>query len=269
MTTKLKQLHTMKRVFYIIGLVVVVYACNGSKESKKDTEMATYVPLKDEGEFEAKVAQIDMNDSLVEVSSLYYTKEDGSSYEVSAWLDDKSHILKMKETSVEGTSGKYGSVTFYFDNGRKIVSNEHFEEKQGNKANFVERITYYNPAGKSLKSKQRIAVYEEELDRALFQACAPANCSSKNAEDALNQKGSFITTFQGFVENGPQMFLTVGEHKKDGYVSALLIQYTDSNIKKLMDDQENMVGTKLTVNFEKMTDETGFQFQVLTGIKFK
>jgi hypothetical protein len=97
--------------------------------------------------------------------------------------------------------------------------------------------------------------------------CKKINCSSKNAEDALNQSGEFITTFQGFVETGKDLFLTVGENKKDGYVSALMVQAIDENIKKLQQTEILMIGKQLTVNFERMTDASGFQFQVLTGIK--
>jgi hypothetical protein len=204
----------------------------------------------------------------LEVGSLYYTKEDGSSYEVGAFLDKNQKVVKMTETYVDAKTGQYGKNTFYFKKGKKIVSNEHFEEKIGNKSIFVERISYYATNGKVITSKKRTADFEEDIDKSIFSNCEKTNCSTKNAQDALNQDGKFITTFQGFVVNGRDNYLTVGENSKDGYVSALMIQFADdSNIKKLQSAEMAMIGKKLTVNFQKMTDQSGFQFQVLTGIK--
>lgn len=261
----------MKTVSLLLTAIVVilVYSCSSDNNVSTDNaNVSSYESFKEEEAYERAIVETDLNDSLLEVGSLYYTKEDGSSYEVGAFLDNNQKVVKMTETYVDAKTGQYGKNTFYFKKGKKIVSNEHFEEKIGSKSIFVERISYYATNGKVITSKKRTADFEEDIDKSIFSNCEKTNCSTKNAQDALNQDGKFITTFQGFVVNGRDNYLTVGENSKDGYVSALMIQFADdSNIKKLQSAEMAMIGKKLTVNFQKMTDQSGFQFQVLTGIK--
>ncbi len=242
-------------------------SCSSTEENAEIDTNSTYTPLQNEDEYEKYVAEIDMNDTLMEVGSLSFTKENASEFEVSAFLDGKKKIVKLVQRFVNGQTKEYGTSTFYFKNGKKIVSKERFEDHSNVKPKFVERISYYKTPDQVVSSKFREANFEEELDQMLFMKCKPTNCSSKNAEDALNQRGEFITTFQGFVETGKDLFLTVGENKKDGYISALMVQAIDENIKKLQNTEILMIGKQLTVNFERMTDASGFQFQVLTGIK--
>ena len=54
---------------------------------------------------------------------------------------------------------------------------------------------------------------------------------------------------------------------KNGYISALLLQYEDEITRKLMKNQKAMLGKKLDLEFQKMVDETGFEFQVLMTLK--
>lgn len=262
---------TMKTIslFLTAIVVVLVYSCSSDNDNLgNENNSTTNTAFKEEEAYERAVVDIDLNDSLLEVGSLYYTKEDGSSYEVGAYLDKDQKIVKMIETFVDNKTGHYGKNTFYFKKGKKLVSNEHFEEKIGGKSKFVERISYYSTNGNVIKTKKRVADYEEDIDKSLFINCEKSNCSTKDAQDALNQEGKFVTTFQGFVVNGRDTYLTVGENTKDGFISALMIQFADdSNIKKLQSAEMAMIGKKLTVNFQKMTDQSGFQFQVLTGIK--
>ncbi len=254
-------------IFLYIFFCMILASCSSNEESSTIDTNVEYTPLKDEDEYEKFIAEIDMNDTLMEVGSLSFTKEDGSEFEVSAFLDGNKKIVKLVQRYVNGQSKEFGTTSFYFKSGVKIVSKERFEDHSNVKPKFIERISYYKNEEFPLKTKFREANLEEELDQMLFMECKKINCSSKNAEDALNQSGEFITTFQGFVETGKDLFLTVGENKKDGYVSALMVQAIDENIKKLQQTEILMIGKQLTVNFERMTDASGFQFQVLTGIK--
>lgn len=264
----------LSTVLYWLGVFVLVAACRNNsnleeleKKSKLGVE-GEYKPVQNEAFYERKIYEIDSDTSLLEVGSLYYTKEDGSSYEVFAFLDANKRIVKLVENYVDGASGKYGKNVFYFDEGKKIVSNEHFEEKVANQSKFVERISYYKKNGHVVGTKIRVAKFEEDLDKIIYEKSKLTDCMTTNAENALNQEGSFETTFQGFVQNGNQHYLIVGEPKKDGFVSALLVQYYDSNIKKLISQEAVMMGKKLRVSFQKMKDDDGFQFQVLMAVAF-
>ncbi len=254
-------------IFLYIVFSIILASCSSNEESSGIDSNSEYTPLKNEDEYEKFVAEIDMNDTLMEVGSLSFTKEDGSEFEVSAFLDGNKKILKLVQRYVNGQTKEYGTTSFYFKDGIKIVSKERFEDHSNVKPKFIERISFYKNEQIALNTKFREANFEEELDQMLFMKCKTVNCSSKNAEDALNQRGEFITTFQGFVETGKDLFITVGENKKDGYISALMVQAIDENIKKLQQTEILMIGKQLTVNFERMTDASGFQFQVLTGIK--
>ncbi|MBI1837033.1 MAG: hypothetical protein HYR91_07180 [Flavobacteriia bacterium] len=258
----------MKSLFYSLLFLVFVSCTSNKNQESNEISPIQGNPSSIENEAEVLIAQTDMNEKLLEVGSLYYTKEDGSSYEINALVNSKKKIVKITEIKVIGKTGQFFKTIFYFKNNKKIVSNEHFEKKIASKSSFIERITYYDKNEKPAISKIREALFEEELDRALFTQINPIDCSVIDAQNALNQEGKFITTFQGFVESGQQLFLTIGENTKEGYISALLVQYKDSNIKKLQENEMLMLGKKLRVNFEKMTDQSGFQFQILTGITF-
>ncbi len=266
----------IKRFFYskflvITSLTLLIIACSGN-----DSDSAVENPsglnqdqrYNVEEEHEAFVVQVDLNDSLDVVNSLLFTHEDGSQIDVAGFLDKKGEVVKLIEKSVDGPTNYYKEIVYYVKNGKKYVSNERFTDttKREN-PDFVERITYYDAHEKPVITKEKRAKYEEELGMSQYDYIKPYNCSIDRALQVINQEGRFQPKFQGLVYSGKDVYITVGE--EDGYISALLIQYESETTKKMKKNQKEILGKVLDLNFQRVMDDNGFQFQLLLVVNEK
>ena len=258
----------MKNIFYVSLIFTILVSCSSKTEKlgHSNGHNSFTNKEKNESEIEIRIADTDLQEKLDVMNSLYFTKEDGSSFEVKGFLDKKGAVLKVEEKFLDGKTGEYGTVLFYVFKGKKYASKERFEDKKGSKPTFIERISFYDQNEKVVSTKTRKAFYEEDLDAQPFETIDFYDCSIQKAMNALNQEGEFETRFQGYILNGSSSFLTVGESKPNGYISALMVQYNNSTTEKLRKNQEISVGKKLNLNFQKVTDENGFEFQVLMSV---
>lgn len=261
---------TMAKILYLAFALILIVSCKGKTDSGDESsgEAVPQTPelVKAESEIEKRISNTDLQENLEIVNSLYFTKEDGSSLEVKAFLDKSQAILKVEEKYVDKDRGTYGTNLFYIHNGKKYASKERFEETADGKTYFVERVSFYDEKEKVINTKIRKAEFEEDLDSKIFEQVAMVDCSIKRAMDAINQEGEFETRFQGFVNSGNDNFITVGK-TADGYISALMMQYKSTLTNKLIKNQEQSVGKKLDIEFQKMIDENGFEFQILLSVK--
>lgn len=244
-------------------------SCGGDtvKENTKDSS-EKQSKVDPDAKYEIYMSDIDLNDSLQYLNSLYFTKEDGSSLDVAAFLNKQEEVVKLVEKAVDGATNRYEKTTYYVKNGKKYISNEHFEDTL-DKTNpmFIERITFYDENENPIKTRIRKAKFEENLNKNSFTQVEPYNCSIKRAIEAINQQGRFQAKFQGLIFSGRSTYITVGEDDEDGYISALLIQYENETTKKMRKNQNTMLGKLLDINFQKVIDENGFEFQLLLGVK--
>lgn len=253
--------------FVLSVLFLVSCSSKSEKLGSSDEAISGTENIDFESIIEKRIAETDLNEQLEITNSLFYTKEDGSSYEVKAFLDKSDAVLKVEEKFVNGATNEYGTTIYYVHNGKKYASKERFEDRKLKKPMFVERISFYNEKEKVVSTKMRKAFFEEDLDSKSLENADLYDCSIINAMNALNQEGQFETRFQGFALNGNTNYVIVGESAENGYVSTLLIQYEDQTIRELMRNQKKMVGTKLDLQYQKMIDETGFEYQVLLSLK--
>lgn len=227
-------------------------------------ENDNYQPNSDQVDAE-KYMQIIDNDSLFTGKSLYYSKENGESVEVDIFVNDSNVVVKMvEEYTVLGSNSICTNVFYYKDN-HKFVSKELFEEVDGDVYSFVERVTYYKE-GVAAVTKERKANFENELVDKVFMIVGTHDCSDKRAFEAMNQKNEFATTFQGFVESEQLIYLIVGEDKKDGFSTTLIVQFITPVINELRANESKMIGTPLRVNFETIK-EHGFESQALMSVQ--
>lgn len=202
-------------------------------------------------------------------NSLAYRHNDGSTEEVFAYLDKSQQIVKIEEKFKEGSDGNSGVRNFYFENGKKIMSQELFIDLKDGGGNFRERLSFYDKNGRPFETKERITQFEEDLEKLEFKSVKVYDCSMETADQVLNQKGVFATTFQGFASDGPVDYLIVGGPGESGFASALAVQYADGNINYLKANQERLINTPLLVEFEKMMDERKLEFQILTRLQIE
>ena len=150
------------------------------------------------------------------------------------------------------------------NDGKPFLTQELLDEANGTSHRFVDRISFYNKAGKVVKTKERSGLYQEETEQLAYRAVRFHAVSIDRAMRALNAKGEFETTFQGFVNEGPLLYLVVGENKEDGYTSALKCDFQDQLLKQLSKNSLQQLGKKVSVSFVVEEDQ-GSVYQIYTG----
>lgn len=261
----------LSALLFILLNVLFLVGCkeNNSENDASGEESSSNVhQARLEDAYEAYIAQVDLNDSLKVTNSLYFTKEDGSSLSVIAFLNKKEEVVKLIEKYVNGKTNRYQTTTFYVKNGRKYITNEHFEDTlDKSNPHFIERISFYNEKETPINSRIRKAQYEEDLDKSIFEKVENYNCSIERALQVINQQGSYVPKFQGLVFSGRTTYITVGQDDEEGFISALLIQYENETTRKMRKNQNAMLGKPLDLQFQKVVDDNGFEFQLLLGVK--
>ncbi len=260
----------MSKIYYFSFILILLANCKPSDNSKKEADSEISDPSLNKEQFESKIeklmAETDLNDQLKVMNSLYFTKEDQSTLEVNAFLNKSEDIVKIEEKYSDGSTGEYGTHIFYINGGKKYATKERYEVKKAKKSTFVERISFYDQKKKVVQTKIRQAQFEEEVESQNFEFIAPYDCSIQRAMDAINQEGSFQTNFQGFITARGDTYLSVGESKENGYISTMLVQYHTTLTRKLQKDQEKYLGKKLNIEFQKMLEPSGFEYQILLSI---
>lgn len=257
----------------VLPLLVLLTACGGLEEdkvadNKKEEKAKVVVHFKNEAEMDARVLQIDSITAAADqiATSLRYSKDDiGESIEVFGYMNADNEIMKIEEQFSDGNGKNNGKRTFYLNGGKPFVSLELIDEVSGGKAQFVDRISYYDENGKVMKTKERRADYQDLTESMKYKPAPLYAVSMDRALRALNQEKEFQTTFQGFIHQDVFSYLIVGENNPDGFRSTLRLDYKDKLIQLLSDNESGYMGEPIRVNFQKHTDESGFQFQVYAG----
>ncbi|GEM_PF-483078 len=258
----------MKRIaFFTVAVSMTMFGFTSCGEAEpvvaEDDTPEVYVPNEDEIAFDEYIAGIEANDSLAAGNSLYYSKGNGQSTEVEFFVNDKNEMVKMVEYYTQ-ESMTIAKNVFYFKDNRKFASMELFETGEGEEMHFVERVSYYGENEEPIITKQKTAIYEQDLDVESYELVDKHDCDMKHALEILNQEGEFNTTFQGFVKEGAFLYLIVGGNDPEAFSSSLVVQYVDQTIKKLQENETAMIGVPLTINFETVEDAgEGFEYQIL------
>lgn len=258
-------------IFFLPAAMIVALASCGTGGLKGNTEKETKTKseFKDASNFESRMLALDQNESLLIANSLKYHNNAGSSEEVTAFLDQKQNIVKLEESYLEAETQNFGNVTFYLENGKKFATRQVIRETTLNVPMYKEIITYYDKSEKPLYAKLRQSQYEIELENLAFESTKATNVSASRAIRALNQEKEFQTTFQGLAYDGTLKYIIVGDTEEEGFASTLSVQHQEGDIKKLFQDEEGMLGVPIEIQYERMIDQSGMEFQVLISAKIK
>jgi Ni,Fe-hydrogenase maturation factor len=263
--------NVMKKYIFPLLLIGLV-SCGSDNSAKKATkEQSTIVKhLKNEAEMDAQVLalkKITEASGLV-ANSLHYDKADGTIIEVLGHLDT-SNVIQILEEQFSDGNGKTNGVRYYYlNNGKTFVTQELIDQIDGtNPAVFIDRISYYDEKGNVIKTKMRSASFEDDIYPLPYKAAPLHSVNSERAMNALNSKGEFETTFQGFANQDLFSYLIVGPNDPDGFTTALRLDYKDQLVNILFSDPKKYLGAKIQVNFE-VHEDRGFEFQVYAGGKF-
>ncbi len=252
---------------FILSALLFLAACksNNSKKSS-DTNQTSQkdlivYKLKDEKSFDKQMMEIDsfVLASGKFASSLDYGKEDKTTIHVDAHLDNDENIIKLVENFTEKDAIRMGSNSFYLHHGKVFMTKEIFVTNES--ADFTERISYYAPNGICLKSKERKAVSEANLQKAKYEAVPKTVCSIDRPMRALNQEKEFATTFQGFIQSGKDTYMLVGTPGAGGYTSALKVRQNDPFIAEIRKDELRYLNGTIYLQFDKIQEVGGFTYQ--------
>lgn len=252
---------------FVLGLCLFITACNQQRANGEQITEQTHVITPNEQD--SLMHLIDEEaDSLSRVESLLYSKQDGSTMKVIAYLDQNNLITKIKEEKMNGKTGAITKQLFYANGGVYFASKKIYEKTIQDSIVIAEEITFYDEKGKALKTKIRTAIYEEYLAMEDFVKTKLVKHSKENAFLVLKQQGPYAITFQGFVDSGPYHFLIVGENvQDDGYTSALSIQQqNDPTINYLREEGKDALGKELLVKFQNHYDSQGYMMQILISV---
>jgi hypothetical protein len=250
---------------FILAMLLTLAACksNNSKKSIQETPQKGLIvyKLKDEKSFDKQRMEID---SFVLAygqfaSSLDYSKEDKTTIQVDAHLDNDDNIVKLVENFTDKDAARMGTNTFYLHNGKVFITKEIFTSTSS--SSIAERISYYAPNGICLKSKERKAVSEAALPKAKFDAVPKTVCNIDRAMRALNQEKEFATTFQGFIQSGKDTYMLVGTPGAGGYTSALKVRQNDPFIAEIRKDELRYLNGTIYLQFDKIQEVGGFTYQ--------
>jgi hypothetical protein len=256
---------------YIFPLFVLLSACSDTPTSSDENQEQKIInSFPSEDEMDERVTEIDALTEIAELmaSSLSYSKSDGTSILVLGHLNRDNELLKIEERFSDGNGKTNGTRFYYLYKGKAFVTHELIDYVENNSAVFIDRISYYDAKGNVLKTKERRAPYEEEIDQLQYKAVALQGVSVDRPMRALNSQKEFATTFQGIIYENGQTFLIVGENTQgDGFTSALRCDFKDPLILQLTNLPDSYIGEELKVSFQ-VEEDRGYRFQLYTGGDF-
>jgi hypothetical protein len=258
---------------YIFPLLLIGLASCGSDNSSepKSKEKSIIIKhFKNESEMDAQVLELKKitESSDLIANSLHYEKGDGTMIEVIGLLDTTNVIQIIEEQFSDGNGKSNGTRYYFLNNGKPFVTQELIDQVSDSKeAVFIDRISYYDEKGKIIKTKERSASFQDDINKMKYKPAPLHPISVDHAMNALNSEREFATTFQGFVNQDMFSYIIVGANDPNGFTSALRLDYKDQLVNILASDPEKYLGSRIKVNFE-VHDDRGFEFQVYAGGKF-
>lgn len=258
----------MKLIYFLVFFLLISSCNNKEKSNENPTPESNQGSVVEESSKDGLMEKIDGElSNFSRVESLIYSKEDGSSINVTAYLNKKDQITKIEEEVIAAGTGLNSRTYFYLNEGVLFASKKLSEKVKGNTAYFSEEVSFYSPTGEVTQSKERTSDFEEYINQEDYREISAIKHSEETALSVLKQEGHFAVTFQGFVDSGPYHFLIVGENvKKDGYSSAISIQQDDATIRYLRNEGKDAIGKELQVQFVKHMDDQGYIMQILNEV---
>jgi hypothetical protein len=258
----------MAKFFFSLLFLFLITSC-GTKNQSPDKIIEEKLSITESLNAEITAIEQEITTNAQTASSLRYSKENGESVVVAAYFDPSGNILKIEEFFTQKNNGSNGLKSFYLRNNKPFATKEYFADNSNAKApKFVDRISYYDENEKIIQTIEKKVDFEEDLDNTEYVVVPPVSCSINRAQQVLNQEGEFETTFQGFVHVDVLSYLVVGEPKPNGYTSALRADYEDGMLKELLKNEKKHLNRKIRVEFNTITDPSGFEYQVYLGAKF-
>ena len=266
----------MKHVFYLslALLSILLTQCTNSGRrplSLDDTE----VDLTDKKTlfFNGQVAydslmqQIDTSSKFTEFYSLEYSDGLQNNRTARGKFNGKKSIVKLEleETYVKGMQI---NTVYYFNGAFMFFAKQRIKDFNKKNKGFMEVFSYFGDKKKVIFSGSKMADSEEELELKNPVICRKTDFSAKEALDIVNQRGPYATRFQGGMETETLKFIIVGtKSKTPSYQSAIAYNRDFPLAEMLVKNEKDNLNKLLRIDFTRVTEQNGFSYQGLTGIK--
>jgi hypothetical protein len=267
----------MKFNFIWMVLIVVFASCDQKSKSKSSVEEQE----EDKSlewivtEAQKKKEEIDniATEALKSVKSLRWEKttDDFSSFvEVTAFLDEKGALNKVKEFFYDGTERKQGEYIFYLERDEVFATVEQVDAWMD--SNYVvlnEKETYYKD-GEPFQARLRSAQSIDEIASEEWEKVRPERLSIERAMRVLESKGEFKTHFLSYIQGAESLFLLLGEPKEaNRFTTALRVDEMTPFIFELLENAEENRFKEVEVTFSVVGGGSEPEFRVLNSIDWK
>ena len=132
----------------------------------------------------------------------------------------------------------------------------------------MEVFSYFGDKKKVIFSASKIANTEEDLELKNSVICRKTDFSASEALNIVNQKGPYETRFQGGMETETLKFIIIGtKNSTQSYQSAIAYNRDFPLAEMLVKNEGFNLNKLLRIDFTRVTEQNGFSYQGLTGIK--
>lgn len=265
-----KKIKPILFIFTISLFILSMTACKDKTKAPKTEENKLIVagntalsePAVDK--YVDEIDSISLEDMLY-IPSLHYSN-DVEDLQVRAYIKD-SNIVKITERYNYKKQQIFGRRVYYInEKGLVFVRQIQQEPAHDSLAIMHEVISYYKN-GHVLKSAERFADYEEDLELSPFAMCSKKIMPFDEVNKIMNREGKYTTNFLGFIKSGYFKFLWIGENDQEGLTTTLLIDLQDEFVAELIKHPEKYKGRHIDVDFEHSTMQ-GITYQMYRGGQF-
>lgn len=265
----------MRKRFFFTGLfmMVLLFAC---QENDKQTTAPIFdhhgnqftQPFDGLEAFLNYQEKIENKNDLQKLKSLLFTERNGNTIQTEAFLEKNGDIAKalLHQTTTNGQQIQY---TFYFLKGVLSMAEVNFSQVSKNFSYHV----FFNAAQSPIATYMHRVVDAEVEDTHPWTLCKPQPWLNKVIEKSLrqlsemqNQEGAFELHFLGFNEAFNKKFIEFGN---TNYSTNLAYIDQETLVQQMKKSPQTYQSKIFQIQFEEITEASGFSYQLLTEILLK
>lgn len=266
----------MRKRFCFIGLfmMVLLFACQ-ENDKQINEPIIDHLGNQFTQSFDGLEAflnyqeKIENKKDLLKLSSLLYTEKNGNTYQSVAFLEKNSDIAKAQLIATNTEKGQQIQYTFYFLKGVLSMAEVNFNQVS---KNFIYRI-FFNAEQSPIATYIHRIVDAEQATEIHNVPCKnqpwlnqKIEKSIKQLSDMQNQEGDFSLYFTGFNEAYNKQFIEFGN---ENFSTNLAFIPQEELVQRIKKSPQSYHSTLFQIQFEEITEASGFSYQLLTDIQEK
>lgn len=266
----------MKRLLYPCLIILSFFLTQCTNSSRRPLSLdQTEIEITDEkslffngqAAYDSLINHIDTSSKFSEFYSLEYSDGMQNNRTARGKMNNKKSIVKLEleETYVKGIQI---NTVYYFSGDFMFFAKQQIKDFNKENNGFMEVFSYFGDKKKVIFSASKIADTEEDLELKNSVICRKTDFSASEALNIVNQKGPYETRFQGGMETETLKFIIVGtKNSTQSYQSAIAYNRDFPLAEMLVKNEGLNLNKLLRIDFTRVTEQNGFSYQGLTGIK--